>query len=59
MARKIIIVGDPGIDGAFAIALALSDPGLEVLALAATAGNLTPDLPERPVTCRRMWGTPT
>src|SRR5262245_50980051 len=43
MARKVIIVGDPGIDGAFAIALALSDPGIEVLALAATAGNIPPE----------------
>lgn len=40
MARKIILVTDPGIDGAFAVALALHDPELEVLALAATAGNV-------------------
>src|SRR5262249_12413381 len=40
MAEKVILVADPGIDGAFAIALALNDPGLEVLALAATAGNV-------------------
>lgn len=40
MARKIIIVADPGIDGAFAISLALSDPNLEVLGVAATAGNV-------------------
>ena len=32
--------GDPGIDGAFALTLALFDPGLEVLGLAATAGNV-------------------
>lgn len=40
MARKVILISDSGIDGAFALALALSDPGLEVLALAATAGNV-------------------
>src|ERR1700730_4688401 len=40
MARKVILVADPGIDGAFAIALALHDPNLEVLGLAATAGNV-------------------
>jgi inosine-uridine nucleoside N-ribohydrolase len=40
MARKIVLVADPGIDGAFAIALALHDPDLDVLGLAATAGNV-------------------
>jgi inosine-uridine nucleoside N-ribohydrolase len=40
MARKVIIISDPGIDGAFAVTLALHDPDLEVLALAATAGNV-------------------
>src|SRR3954453_20392758 len=40
MARKIILVADPGIDGAFAVALALRDPDLDVLGLAATAGNV-------------------
>ena len=40
MARKVILVSDPGIDGAFALALALHDPDLEVLAVAATAGNV-------------------
>lgn len=40
MARKVILVADPGIDGAFAIALALLDPQLDVLGLAATAGNV-------------------
>ncbi|HLJ94777.1 MAG TPA: nucleoside hydrolase [Gemmataceae bacterium] len=40
MVRKIIIVADPGIDGAFAIALALHDPEIDVLGLAATAGNV-------------------
>jgi inosine-uridine nucleoside N-ribohydrolase len=40
MMRKVILVADPGIDGAFAIALALYDPNLDVLGLAATAGNV-------------------
>jgi inosine-uridine nucleoside N-ribohydrolase len=40
MARKVILLADPGIDGAFAIALALHDPDLAVLGLAATAGNV-------------------
>jgi inosine-uridine nucleoside N-ribohydrolase len=43
MARKVILVADPGIDGAFAIALALNDPSLEVLGLAATPGNVAAD----------------
>jgi inosine-uridine nucleoside N-ribohydrolase len=41
MMRKIILLADPGIDGAFAIALALHDSELEVLGLAATAGNVS------------------
>jgi inosine-uridine nucleoside N-ribohydrolase len=40
MARKVILVCDPGIDGAFALTLALQDSDLEVLAVAATAGNV-------------------
>jgi inosine-uridine nucleoside N-ribohydrolase len=40
MTPKVIIVGDPGIDGAVAITLALLDPDLDVLALAASAGNV-------------------
>ncbi|HEV8062164.1 MAG TPA: nucleoside hydrolase, partial [Gemmataceae bacterium] len=43
MKRKAIIVADPGIDGAFAIAVALLDPSLEILGLAATAGNVPAD----------------
>ncbi len=41
MARKIIIVADPGIDTAFAVALALNDPTLEVIGLLPTAGNVS------------------
>ncbi len=40
MSAKVILVCDPGIDGAFAVALAVFDPELEVLGLAATAGNV-------------------
>lgn len=40
MSEKVILLCDPGIDGAFAVALAVFDPELEVLGLAATAGNV-------------------
>jgi inosine-uridine nucleoside N-ribohydrolase len=40
MAQKLIIVCDPGIDAAFALGLAFLDPALDVLAVAATAGNI-------------------
>jgi inosine-uridine nucleoside N-ribohydrolase len=40
MARKLIIVADPGIDGAFALSLALFDPDLDLIGIAATAGNV-------------------
>lgn len=41
MARKVILVADPGIDTAFAVALALNDPNLEVVGLLPTAGNVS------------------
>ena len=41
MPRKVIIDTDPGIDDAVAICLALYDPNLDVLALTATAGNVS------------------
>jgi inosine-uridine nucleoside N-ribohydrolase len=40
MPRKVIMVCDPGIDGAFALSLACHDPELDLLAVAATAGNI-------------------
>ena len=40
MARKVILIADPGIDAAFAIALALADPNLDVVAVAPCAGNV-------------------
>lgn len=41
MARKTILIADPGIDTAFAIALALHDPSLDVIGIIPTAGNVS------------------
>src|SRR5262249_14270280 len=49
MARKVILVADPGIDTAFAVALALQDPELDVIGLAATAGNVSAEQATRNV----------
>jgi len=43
MPHNVVIIADPGIDGAFAVTLAMYDPGLQVLGLAATAGNVAAD----------------
>jgi purine nucleosidase len=43
MRRKVILDVDPGIDDAVAVAIALFDPRLEVLALTATGGNVAPE----------------
>jgi inosine-uridine nucleoside N-ribohydrolase len=43
MAHKVVLIADPGIDTAFAIALALHDPAIDVLGLIATAGNIPPE----------------
>jgi inosine-uridine nucleoside N-ribohydrolase len=43
MARKIILDVDPGIDDAVAMCMALGDPSLDVLAVTATGGNVSPD----------------
>lgn len=40
-ARKVILDVDPGIDDAVALCLALFDPRLEVVAVTATAGNVS------------------
>jgi inosine-uridine nucleoside N-ribohydrolase len=40
MTHKLAIVADPGIDTAFALALAMHDPQIEVLGIASTAGNI-------------------
>ncbi len=42
MARKVILDVDPGIDDALALAIALFDPALEVVAVTATGGNVPP-----------------
>jgi inosine-uridine nucleoside N-ribohydrolase len=43
MPRKVVLIADPGIDTAFAIALALHDPDLDVLGLIPCAGNVGAD----------------
>jgi inosine-uridine nucleoside N-ribohydrolase len=41
MSEKVALLCDPGIDGAFAVSLALIDPQMDVLGLLATAGNVS------------------
>jgi purine nucleosidase len=43
MARKVILDVDPGVDDAVALCLALGDPALDVLAVTATGGTVSPD----------------
>lgn len=40
MFHKVILIADPGIDTAFAVALALHDPNIDVIGLIASAGNV-------------------
>ncbi len=47
MARKVIIDGDPGIDTAVAISIALFHPELEVVAVTAAAGNVSAEQASR------------
>ena len=49
MMRKVVLVTDPGIDGAFAVSLALLDPELDVLGVAASAGNVSAEQATRNV----------
>ena len=42
MARKVILDVDPGIDDAMALCLALAHPDLEVVAVTAVGGNVSP-----------------
>jgi len=42
MSRKVVLIADPGIDTAFAIALALNDPNLDVIGILPCAGNVPP-----------------
>ena len=41
MPRKVCIIADPGIDTAFAVALAFTDPALDVVGVIPTAGNVS------------------
>src|SRR3954454_8340144 len=41
MAQRVVLIADPGIDTAFAVALALNDPALDVVGLLATPGNVS------------------
>jgi purine nucleosidase len=43
MTRKIILNVDPGIDDAVALCLALGDPSLDVVAITATGGTVSPE----------------
>lgn len=49
MTRKVILDCDPGIDDGVALAMALFDPRLEVVAVTATAGNVPADQASRNV----------
>jgi inosine-uridine nucleoside N-ribohydrolase len=49
MARKVILVADPGIDGAFAVTLALFAPEIDLWGLAASAGNVAAEQATRNV----------
>src|SRR5262249_7219311 len=49
MPRKVILDVDPGIDDAVALALALFDPRLEVVAVTAVAGNVSAEQATRNV----------
>jgi purine nucleosidase len=42
MARKVVLDMDPGVDDAIALCVALAAPELNVLAVTATGGNVTP-----------------
>lgn len=41
MAEKLVLLADPGIDGAFAVSLALLDPDVDVLGVGAVPGNVS------------------
>jgi purine nucleosidase len=47
MARKVILDVDPGVDDAMALCLALFDPRLEVVAVTAVGGNVSPERANR------------
>jgi inosine-uridine nucleoside N-ribohydrolase len=41
MPQKVVLIADPGIDTAFAVALAMHDPNLDVIGLLPCAGNVS------------------
>ena len=41
MPKKVVLIADPGIDTAFAVAFALHDPNLDVIGLLPCAGNVS------------------
>ena len=43
MARRVILDMDPGVDDAVALCLALGEPSLDVVAVTATGGTITPE----------------
>ncbi len=49
MPKKVILDLDPGIDDALALCMALFDPGLDVIAVTAVAGNVSPQVATRNV----------
>lgn len=49
MPKKVILDVDPGIDDAMALCMALFDPRLEVIAVTAVGGNVTPPIATRNV----------
>lgn len=49
MPKKVILDVDPGIDDAMALCMALFDPRLEVVAVTAVGGNVSPELATRNV----------
>ena len=49
MARKVILDVDPGTDDALALCLAIADPRLDVVAVTATGGNISPEQATRNV----------
>lgn len=51
MAGKAIIINDPGVDGAIALAVALFDDQLDIQAVCATAGNVSAEQATRNVQC--------
>ena len=49
MPKKVILDLDPGIDDAMALCMALFDPRLEVIAVTAVGGNVSPQVATRNV----------